>query len=137
MKTAPVKLLLVSALLFAAAFIWRSASHAQTTGEALTAAAANFKSGEAVAPNTAIEISLSRALQAGEKIAFTIEQTDVSGLFGQTENRFIYNAKLLPLPVGKSDLTVYLIGPTGSWKEIGRFSLAVEGVVFVEKNVKN
>ncbi len=132
MKTASVKLLLVSALLFAAAFIWRSASYAQTSDEALTAAA-NFKSGEAVAPNTAIEISLNRTLRTGEKIAFTIEQTDVSGLFGQTENRFTYNAKLMPLPAGKSSLTVYSIEPAGSWKEIGRFLLAVEEPVLAEK----
>ena len=92
----------------------------------LTAAATNFKAEEAVSPKTAIEISLSRDLQTGEKIALTINETDVSSLFSRTENRFIYDAKLLPLPVGNSNLTIYLIEPNGNWKEVARLPLTVE-----------
>lgn len=128
MKTVSIKIFLVSALLFAAIFGWQNHSHAQTSEETLKATA-SFKSDESVAPDTAIEISLNRNLSAGEKIAVTIEQTDVSGLFRQTENHFIYNAKLMPLPIGNSNLTVFLIEPNGTWKEIARLPLSVKEAV--------
>jgi hypothetical protein len=106
-------------------FVWTNSLQAQTTENNLTAAA-NFKAEEAVNPETNIEISFNRALRENEKIGFTIERTDVSSLFAQTENRFVYDAKLLPLPIGDSILTVFLIEPGGEWKEIARFGLKVQ-----------
>lgn len=97
---------------------------AQTIEQTLTATT-NFKSETAVSTDTAIEISLNRALAANEKIALTIGETDFTSLFTQTENRFVYDAKLMPLAVGESSVTVYLI-TLGNWKEIGRFPLKVE-----------
>lgn len=113
-------------ILLLTTILWRSESLAQQKPENLLKATANFQADEAIAPDAAIEISLNRALQSSEKIAVTIGQMDVSGLFTQTENRFVYNAQLLPLPGGNSNLTVYLIEPNGSWNEIARLFLLVQ-----------
>ena len=43
----------------------------------------------------------------------------------ERKNRFVYDAQLLPLPVGNSNLTVFLIEPNGSWNEITRLFLLV------------
>ncbi len=110
---------------------WQQHSQAQTSDESLTATA-NFNSEKAIVPETAIEISLNRKLNPSEKIAVTLEQTDISGLFSQTENRLIYNATLLSLPSGKLSLTVFVIESSGNWKEISRFSLSVEKKEIVE-----
>lgn len=99
-------------------------SFAQTNENALQATA-NFKAEAAVEPQTAIEITLNRILQSTEKIAFSIEKTDVTKLFAQTENRFIYDAKILPLPIGNSTVNVFTISPNGNWNELARFSLLV------------
>lgn len=109
-------------LLFTFAF----QSFAQTSEQTLTAAA-NFKSDAAVSADTAIEINLNRALSANEKLAITIGEIDLTSLFTQTESRFVYDAKLMPLPVGESNVTVYLIA-LGNWKEIAKFPLKVEEV---------
>jgi hypothetical protein len=116
---------LVLWLIIAASLVWQGKTSAQQQNPTITV---NFKTDVAITPDTAIEISLSRALSASEKIAVTIEQTDVSGLFSQTENKFVYDAKLLPLPVGNSNLTVFIIESNGTWKEIARLPLSVKEV---------
>lgn len=100
-------------------------SSAQTSEKDLIATA-SFKSGDRLAPDAAAEILLSRALRNGEKFGATINQTDVSNLFRQNETRFVYDSQILPLPLGASNLTVYLIQSNGLWKEIARFPLLVE-----------
>lgn len=126
MKRKPIQNLI--AILLIVATIGQGFIFAQET---LTATA-NFKADEAITPETSIEISLNRALLAGEKIAVTISETDLTSLFTQTENRFVYNAKLMPLPISESSVTVYLI-TSGNWKEIGKFPLKVEEVKEVQK----
>ncbi|MEK7725176.1 MAG: hypothetical protein AAB336_12545 [Acidobacteriota bacterium] len=121
MKHSPIKNLIVIFLMVA--ILGQGFIFAQDT---LTATA-NFKSDAAVSADKAIEISLSRALSANEKIAITIGEIDLTSLFTQTENRFVYDAKLLALPIGESSVTVYLI-TSGNWKEIGKFPLKVEEV---------
>lgn len=115
------------ALIFLSAVILtaRGTSLSQTPGTDLIAGAVNFHSEAAVSPETAIEVSLNRELRPSEKIAFTIERMDVSSLFNQTENHFVYNPKLFPLPPGNSTLTVFLIKPNGSWQEISQLALLV------------
>ncbi len=85
-----------------------------------------FKADEPLTPKTAIEISFNRELDQTEKVGITIEKTDVTGLFIKTESRFFYNAELMPLPLGISTLTVFLIQQNGTWKEISRFPLLVQ-----------
>lgn len=126
MKHKPIRILIAMFLLvanFGQGFIFAQ--------EALTATA-NFKSETAIAADTPIEISLNRALSANEKIALTIGETDLTSLFTQTENRFVYDAKLMPLTVGETNVTLYLI-TSGKWKEIAKFPLKVEEVKAVQK----
>jgi hypothetical protein len=113
-------------LMLAAAGGWRNDSRAQTS-EAKLMVTASFKAGEAVSPAAAIEISLDRALRANEKIAFVIDQTDVSEIFRPAaDNRFVYDAQVLPLPAGSPILSVYLVAPNGNWQEIARFPMTVK-----------
>lgn len=104
---------------------WRPGLLAQIADDALEVTA-SFKAGEAVTPETAIEITLSRVLSRGEKAAITIGQTDVTGLFTHVDRQLVYNATHMPLPVGESKLTVYLIAANGDWKEAARLPLLVE-----------
>ena len=91
-------------------------------------ATVNFKAETPITPDTPIEILLNRALATGERVAVIIGETDLTSLFANTENRFVYDAKLMPLPVGESKVTVYLV-TANVWKEIGRFQLAVAKTV--------
>ncbi len=125
MKNATKKLLCLLILLLITIFVWQEKSSAQTSEQNLSATA-NFKADEAIAPETAIEVTLNRKLQTTEKIAVTIEQTDLTSLFSNTENKFIYNAKVVPLPIGNSNLTVYVVNAVGAWKEISRLTLLVQ-----------
>src|SRR2546430_7713491 len=48
-----------------------------------------------------------------------------TGLFTQERLRLRYNAKLWPLPLGESQVTVYSVSKEDDWKEIARFVLKV------------
>ncbi len=79
-----------------------------------------------VAPDTPIELSASRATQSDEgRLAVVIGRTDLTSLFTAIENTLRYNHQLLPLPLGESEMIVYLVTPAGEWKEIARFALRV------------
>lgn len=112
-------------------FTFYFSSSAQTSQQALMATA-NFKAEESVTPETAIEINLNRTASPNEKIAVTIGEVDLTSLFTQTENRFVYDAKLMPLPLGESSVTVYLI-TSGNWKELAKFPLKVNEIKKVEE----
>ncbi len=114
--------------------IWRSGTEVSAqSGKELTATA-NFSTDHPLAPDTSIEITLSRTLTSAEKFAATIGTTDVSGLFAFSETLCTYNAALMPLPVGRSDLTVYAITPDGNWNEVARLPMVVE-ISQIEKEV--
>lgn len=99
-------------------------SLAQSPDEPMKATA-SFSADKPVAPDTSIEIELGKTPAANEKIAITIDKTDITALFERTRDRFVYNSKILPFADGKSTLTVYLIPTSGVWKEVARFGLAV------------
>lgn len=114
-------------------FTFASSQTFAQTGEQSLFATANFKAEETVTSERAIEISLNRKLKTGEKIAITIGETDLTSLFTQSENRFVYDAKLMPLPIGESKVTVYQIVSNNIWKEIVRLPLKVGEVKEVQK----
>lgn len=119
-------------LMLLTAFGRQNISFAQTAEETLQVTA-KFKADEEIFTTTAIEFSLNRSLKQTEKLAATIQETDVSNLFVQTENRFVYNAKLLPLPLGNSTLTVFSVEPNGNWNELARFPIVVKETEEEEK----
>ena len=125
-------------MLFATVF--GPASFAQNSDEPIKATA-SFNADKEIASDTAIEIKLSRTPAANEKVAITIGQTDVTALFDRSADRFVYDARILPLATGKSAVTVYIIPVNGSWKEIARFAMTVaaksEAIPAVPESVKS
>jgi hypothetical protein len=82
--------------------------------------------GKPVATSEQIELLLNRRLQESEgRLAILIGVTDVSSLFIPVGLRLRYNAKLWPLPVGESQVTVYLVSKNDDWTEAARFTLRV------------
>jgi hypothetical protein len=85
-----------------------------------------FAADEPVSQDDSIDLYLSRPLRDPEsRVAVLIGTTDVSTLFDQSELRLRYNAKLWPLPVGQSEVTVYVVTKDDVWQEIATFSLLV------------
>ncbi len=81
---------------------------------------------EVVTPRAAIELRLSRALKKEEgKLAILIGSNDLSNLFKASETALIYDSTVLPLLLGESAVTIYLVSSTGEWKEIARLPLKV------------
>src|SRR5207244_12500040 len=74
----------------------------------------------------AIELQLSRLPEKGEgRIGVFIGSSDLTSLFTQVDTRLTYTAQILPLPLGESMLTVYLISPSQAWQEIARFPINI------------
>jgi len=79
-----------------------------------------------ITPDAPIELNFSRALKPDEgRIGIIIARNDVTSLFVSDGARMVYSAALVPLPLGESQLVVYLIGADHVWREIGRFGLLV------------
>lgn len=95
------------------------------TSQAEEALTVSFNETKSVLQDETIEIVLSRALSKEERVAVLLGATDVTGLLKVDENRLRYDAKILPLPLGKSSVVVYHIQTNGEWKEIGNFTLSV------------
>jgi hypothetical protein len=73
-----------------------------------------------------IELRLSQPLTRSQgTLAVIIGQSDLTGLFTVAERSLRYNPRLVALPFGNSELTVYLVSPKNEWKELARFSLRV------------
>ena len=90
------------------------------------AVTASFAEGQTVASFESIELELSRPVETSEgRMAVLIGSSDLTSLFTVSGKKLTYNAKVLPLPLGESSLTVYLISPAAEWKEIARFPIRV------------
>ena len=101
------------------------ALQSQRTEQELTATA-SFANGQFVRPDEPIELLLSRALiTPADRLGGFMGTTDVSNLFTLEKLRLRYSAKLWPLPLGESLVTVYLVSKDNEWKEIARFTLRV------------
>jgi hypothetical protein len=102
--------------------VFRSSAH----GTEDLQVTANFTPDQPVAPDTSIELRLSRELKEDEgRIAVIIGHTDVSSLFIINGTRLVYSPALAPLPLGESQVVVSLIGADGAWREVARFPLQV------------
>ncbi|HEY0349242.1 MAG TPA: hypothetical protein VGC60_13915 [Pyrinomonadaceae bacterium] len=87
---------------------------------------ANFNTQALLTPDTAIELLLNRQLKANEgRVAVLIDRSDVTSLFIIDGTRLVYSPTLVPLPLGESQVIIYLAGPDNSWRELGRFQLHV------------
>src|SRR5437016_8434696 len=79
-----------------------------------------------VNPDERIELLLNRRLnESEERLAVLIGTIDVTSLFTSDKLRLRYNGKLWPLPLGESQVTVYLVTKDDDWKEIARVVMRV------------
>src|SRR5688572_2960291 len=86
----------------------------------------SFDAQTPVAPDQPIELRLSRPLKTNEgHIAVVIGRTDLTSLFISDGTRLVYAPSLVPLPLGQSNLVVYLVGAGNTWRELGSFQLVV------------
>jgi hypothetical protein len=89
--------------------------------------AASFTNKRAIKSTELIHLRLNRPLGAAEgSLAVFVSQTDISSLFTITRTGLDYSPQALHLPQGENTLTVYLVSPTGEWKEVAKFLLHVE-----------
>ncbi len=88
---------------------------------------AGFADKQSIAPDEPIELTIDRPLAQGEgRLAVLIGATDVTDLLVASAQSLKYEAgKSFPLPLGATDLTVYLVTPNNDWKEVARFPLRV------------
>lgn len=87
---------------------------------------AQFAETASVPPETPIELLLSRPLKESEgRIAIIINRADVTSLFVVDGMRLVYSPTLVPLPLGSSEVAVYLVNEQQVWRELGRFRLHV------------
>lgn len=79
-----------------------------------------------ITPNTPIELRLSRAPRVDEgQISVMIGNSDVTSLFIADGTRLTYSPTLVPLPLGESEVVVYLVQVDNTWRELGRFKVKV------------
>lgn len=84
----------------------------------------SFAGKEFIAPTELLEFKFSRALKQ-EKIAVVIGQTDVTNLLTSNADSVRYLPTPFALPVGDTEVTVYLITNGDEWKEVARFPIRV------------
>jgi hypothetical protein len=98
---------------------------AQLAAAAVTVQNANFGEGAAVQPTTEIRLQVDRLPTAEEgRIAIFIGRTDVTSQFRIDGTQLIYQPMAFLLPVGESQVTVYLV-KGNEWREIAQLPLHV------------
>ena len=105
---------------------WILAAPGAASSQTALTATASFDTGHWLAPDAAIELRLSRALESGEgRIAVFVGLVDLTPLFTVTEDRLSYRRGPVPFPSGEHEMVVYSVSPNGGWQEIGRVPLRV------------
>jgi hypothetical protein len=87
---------------------------------------ASFSPNQLVKRDANIELHLSRELKPEEgRIGIIIGRTDVTSLFVPDGTRLVYSPTFVPLPIGKSQVVIYLVNEQHIWRELGRLPLVV------------
>jgi len=77
-----------------------------------------------VGPSERIALALKPPADAA-RVAVFIGDTDYSAMFDRLPDRLVFRARVLNLPPGEQDVTVYQVGADSKWQEVGRFPLRV------------
>lgn len=86
----------------------------------------SFSLDTAITPDQRIEFTFNRTVTPKDgRLAVMLGATDITRLLISSETKLIYIPKTIPLPLGDSEVVVYLISPANEWKEIARFPLRV------------
>ena len=128
---APIMLALLGSI---AMFVWGvlnvsaavKLSGQEPAAQSLTVQA-GFVDKQSIAPDDPIELTINRPLTRVEgRLAVVVGAADLTDLFSFSAQTLRYNVgKSFPLPLGETDLTVYLVAPNDDWKELARFPLRV------------
>ncbi len=79
-----------------------------------------------IAPSATIEVRTNRPLTASEgRLALLVGATDLTALCTVTAEGLQYGPPALPLPIGESEVKVFLVSPAEVWTEVARFKLVV------------
>ncbi len=91
---------------------------------------ADFVDKPAVAINEPISFRLSRPLLPSEgRFAVLIGKTDMTAFFVATEQTFVFTPGLVQLPVGETQVTIYLVSAKDEWKQLVQFPLTISAPV--------
>jgi len=98
----------------------------ESNAQALTVQA-GFADRQSIGPNESIELTINRPLARDEgHLAIVVGASDLTDLFVVSAQSMKYGAgKSFPLPLGATELAVYLVAPNDDWKELARFPLRV------------
>ncbi|MBL8983275.1 MAG: hypothetical protein JNL26_13875 [Gemmatimonadetes bacterium] len=72
-----------------------------------------------------LSFTLTHPLEAGQRVALLVGNTDVSSLVNVRDRRFTYAPDLLRLPAGASEAVAYIVAADGTWYEVARTPLRV------------
>lgn len=73
-----------------------------------------------------LTLEFNRPLESEDgRPAVFLGDVDLTALFRREGRSIRYEPELHPLPSGEADLVVYVVSPSGSWQEIGRFPVSV------------
>lgn len=99
-----------------------SAGHAQDVRSVAPA----FDPDEWLSSNSVIEFRVDGFTGAeGSRLAVIIGDTDVSAFVQRAGNSFRYDPRIVRLPAGEQEVTVYEVSAQGAWSEIGRMPIRV------------
>src|SRR5512134_763665 len=100
-------------------------SPARAEGPALSVTP-SFAAHAAVSTADAVMLTLSRPLAAAEgRLAILVGSTDWTDLFTVRGTAATFTPGPVSLPAGTTEVTTYLVGERGEWRELGRFPLTV------------
>jgi len=87
----------------------------------------SFNPQQAVTPNAQLELRTTRPLLPAEgRLAVFIDSMDVTALCVKDDSGFTYKPRAVPLPLGESNVIVYLVSEKDEWTELARLPLLVE-----------
>lgn len=99
-----------------------TAAAAQETATVVPAFAAD----EWLSSDGALEFRVSGdAASNGSRVAVFVGSMDVTALTRRDGETFRYDPRVVPLPAGEHDVTVYGVDAVGAWSEIGRIPIRV------------
>ncbi|REJ73867.1 MAG: hypothetical protein DWQ36_03345 [Acidobacteria bacterium] len=121
-------------LLLAIALCLPAAAQEEATSSAASITVTVADPEEWIDRDTALRLELDRAPEVEEgRIAVLLGVTDITELFEARDAALVYRPELLPLPAGRSELKVYLVGPAGAWTELATLPIAVRRAAGIEE----
>jgi hypothetical protein len=96
-----------------------------TTAQELTVTP-SFATSGTVTIDDPVTLELSREVPRSEgRVAVLVGRTDYTGLFENGGTTLLFRPEALPLPLGATEVAVFVVSERGGWREIGRFPLEV------------